>query len=242
MKGTQRGRFVDLGTLKPPGAPERAVNVYIPPGVDPDRPHATLYLFDGQNVFGDEGSYAGGWHAHAATEKLGVRSTQRPVVVAIGNGGSHRIRELGKQPLPFVESIVRTLIPRVEGVVHGRGPRVVGGSSLGGLASLHAWITWPDVFAGAMAMSPSLWFANQELLRRILSGATPLPEGGRLYLDAGARENGRMLADTELLASRLSASLGDDRLLFRADPKGRHHESHWRRRLPKALRFLFRRG
>jgi hypothetical protein len=29
----------------------------------------TLYLFDGQNVFGDEGSFAGGWHTHAAVDR-----------------------------------------------------------------------------------------------------------------------------------------------------------------------------
>jgi hypothetical protein len=32
----------------------------------------------------------------------------------------------------------------------------------------------------------------------------------------------------------------DDRLMFRPDAKGAHNEASWRRRLPKALRFLYR--
>jgi hypothetical protein len=32
----------------------------------------------------------------------------------------------------------------------------------------------------------------------------------------------------------------DDRLMFRPDSRGAHNEASWRRRLPKALRFLYR--
>ena len=31
---------------------------------------------------------------------------------------------------------------------------------------------------------------------------------------------------------------GQDRLMWRPDSKGTHSEVHWRRRLPKALRFI----
>jgi hypothetical protein len=62
-------------------------------------------------------------------------------------------------------------------------------------------------------------------------------------VDAGARERGRMLADATTLAALLARSgLGADRLLWRPDARGVHHERSWRRRLPKALRFLFRRN
>jgi predicted alpha/beta superfamily hydrolase len=236
------GRFLDLGTFSPPGAPPRPVRVYVPRGVDPDRPHATLWLFDGQNVFHDEGSFAGGWHAHAAIDRLGDRRHHRPVVVAVGNGGAHRIRELGTHAEDFLHALVSTLVPRVESVVHGRGPRVIGGSSLGGLAALQAWLLHPEVFSGAMAMSPSLWFEGRRVLRAIERGHHPLPPRGRLYLDAGAREKGRMYADAERMSRLLAeAGLGEDRLQWRPDAKGTHHERHWRRRLPKAARFLFRR-
>jgi predicted alpha/beta superfamily hydrolase len=236
------GRFLDLGAFAPPGAPPRPVRVYVPRGVDPDRPHATLWLFDGQNVFHDDGSFAGGWHAHAAVDRLGDRRHRRPVVVAVGNGGEHRVRELGTHAEDFLDALVATLVPRVETAVHGRGPRVIGGSSLGGLAALQAWLRHPEVFSGAMAMSPSLWFADRRVLRTFERGHAPLPPAGRLYLDAGAREKGRMFADTERLADLLSeAGLGADRLRWRPDARGTHHERHWRRRLPLAARFLFRR-
>jgi predicted alpha/beta superfamily hydrolase len=103
-------------------------------------------------------------------------------------------------------------------------------------------MVYPDVFAGAIVMSPSLWFAHRALLHRIERGGLPLRADGKLYVDAGGRERGRMLADAaELSALLQSRGLGPDRLMWRPDARGAHHERHWRRRLPKALRFLFRR-
>jgi predicted alpha/beta superfamily hydrolase len=236
------GRFLELGHFSPPGAPARAVRLYVPPGVDAERPHPTLWLFDGQNVFGDEGSFAGGWHAHQTMDDLGDKRHRRPVVVAIENGGAHRIRELGPHVGDFVSAVVEDLVPRVEGVVHGRGPRIVGGASLGGLGALHAWLAHPEVFSGALVMSPSLWFEQRRLLRAIERGDLALPAHGRIYVDAGGRERGRMFADAEHLARVLKeAGLGEDRLLWRPDARGTHQERHWRRRLPKAARFLFKR-
>lgn len=236
------GRFLDLGTFDPPGAPSRPVRLYVPRGVDADRPHATLFLFDGQNVFGDEGSFAGGWHAHTAVDRLGDRRHWRPVVVGVGNGGSHRVRELGRDVDAFVAAVAEQLVPRVEGVIHGRGPRVIGGASLGGLGALHAWLAHPEVFGGAMVMSPSLWFEDRRLVRALEAGHRSPPPNGRIYVDAGARERGRMFRDAARLARWLEAAgLGPERLLWRPDARGAHHESHWRRRLPKAARFLFAR-
>lgn len=239
---TRVGRTVELGPFTPPGGPARPVRAYVPTRVDLSRPHPTLYLLDGQNVFGDHGSYAGGWHAHEAVERLAAKTLDPPVIVAVANGGVHRISELGAGLDGFLNMFISDLIPRVEAALGGGGPRVLGGASLGGLASLHAWIHHPHVFHSALVMSPSLWFQHRALLHHVERGHWPLPRAGRLYLDAGARERGRMYADAAHLAAVLrGAGMGEDRLLWRPDRRGAHHERHWRRRLPRALRFLFRR-
>lgn len=242
LRRAPRGRFLDLGTFAAPDTPARPVRLYVPPGVDPDRPHATLFLFDGQNVFGDEGSFAGGWHVHAAVDRLGAKRHWRPVVVAVGNGGAHRIRELGHGGEAFVAAVVRTLVPRVESVVHARGPRVIGGASLGGLAALWAVLRHPEVFSAGLAMSPSLWFDRRRLLSALERGHLPLPSSGRLYLDAGDLEAPSMVRNAARLARVLGeAGLGADRLQWVRDPRGAHHESHWGRRFAPAARFLLRR-
>lgn len=234
------GRFVDLGEHPLPGFTARRVRAYVPATIDLRGPHATLYLFDGQNVFFDQGSYAGGWYAHEAVDALGGRGTCPPVVVGISHGGRRRNAELGARAFEFLDALVTHVLPRVEARLGGGGRRVIGGSSLGGHAALLAWIHHHELFDGALAMSPSLWVARRRHLQHITRGDWPLPPQGSLYLDAGARERGSMFEDAELLAGHLATrGLGPDRLLWRPDRRGIHHERHWRRRLPKALRFLF---
>lgn len=231
------GHVVALGDFTPHGFATRPIRAYVPASLDLSCPHATLVLLDGQNVFGDHGSYAGGWHAHDAVNRLGKRDHWKPVIVAIPNAGQQRLQEYGSHVADFVAALVEGLLPRLG----PGGPRVIGGSSMGGLAALYAWFHHPDRFDGAMVMSPSLWYGHRAAMHHILRGDWPIPALGRLYLDAGARERGRMFADAEALARGLAA-MGPERLRWRPDPRGAHHERHWRRRLPAALRFLFRRG
>ncbi|MDB4963632.1 MAG: hypothetical protein JWP01_3631 [Myxococcales bacterium] len=76
--------------------------------------------------------------------------------------------------------------------------------------------------------------------------AQPVPARSRIYLDIGAREGeGRMLPIVERFAARLRArgwgepaERGARRVMMRPDARGRHDERAWRRRFPKALRFV----
>jgi len=237
------------GPEAPPGMIPRLVRIYTPAGHDPARGGPLLLLFDGQNVFEDEPSYAGGWQTHRAIERL-ARRRPRPVVVAVDHGGVERIRELApwdNHGAPgdlerLLDWIAGALLPRVRatyGVGAGPAATLVGGSSLGGLAALYAHFHRPEVFGGALAMSPSLWFAGRRLLGWL--GERTTPWTSRIYLDCGAREaRGAMLSLARILAEQLrQRGYGRDRLRFREDPHGAHDERAWRRRLPAALRFLY---
>lgn len=235
------GHFVDLGLFRPGRWPPRPVRAWVPAGDDSPRP--LLILFDGQNVFGDEGSFTGGWHAHEAAASIRQKTVHKPIIVGVGNGGLARIDEMGRGGRRFADAVVADVLSRVLARFPVLGPcdRVVGGASLGGLTALQLLLDHPDAVGGALAMSPSLWFADQALLRSIEAGRSPISYA-RVYLDVGLRESGQMVRGAQRLASILtSRGFGPDRLLWRPDPRGAHHERHWRRRLPKALRFLFRR-
>lgn len=227
-------------------APKRHVRVYVPRRARPsERP--LLLMFDGQNVFDDAPSFAGGWHAHRAVERL-AKSVSPPVIVGVDHGHEHRISELSPFDFgkvrgslePLLSWLVGWLLPRLRQehrLSSDRSRVVVGGSSLGGLAALYAALRHPSVFGGALAMSPSLWVAGGAFLRWAPDHARGARS--RIYLDAGAREaGGRMLALAEQTAGLLRAS-GVSDLKFRADPRGQHRESDWRRRLLPALRFHF---
>src|SRR6185295_2412110 len=161
-----------LGTFAPGSWPERPVVVYVPSTVKHDVPHPLLMLFDGQNVFGDEGSYAGGWHAHDAVDGLTGTKVVPPIIVAIHNGGNARITEMGRGLPIFLDAVVRdVLVPVLRRFpIADADQRVIGGSSLGGLAALQMVLDHPGAFRAAMAMSPSLWFARKRLLRSIETG------------------------------------------------------------------------
>ena len=239
-----RGRFLELGTIAPRGLGPRRVRAYVPavPG-----PRPLLVMFDGQNLFDDAGSFAGGWHVHRAVDR--IARARAPIVVAIDHGGIDRIAELspysdgkrGGKLDAVLGAVTETLLPRLRTHLHIAGLPFIGGSSLGGLAAVYAHFLRPDLFAGALAMSPSLWFTHDRFARFIQSRPNPLHS--RIYLDAGASE-GR--GSTSVRVDRFGRELrrrgwratGEHRVLVRIDPRGRHTEASWRRRFPAALRFL----
>lgn len=238
-----------LGPYNIPGIGHRRVRVFLPPGPRESSP-PVLYMFDGQNVFDDAPSFAGGWHLHEAVRAISPRRHQRPVVVALEHGGVARIDELS--PWPWGQGQGRAdallawmtgdLVPRLGaelGLATVPHRVYVGGSSMGGLCALYAHFRHPATFGGALAMSPSLWFAGQRIFEFVASQSRPWTS--RIYLDAGAHEaNGRMLRLTERMARDLQGrGYEQDTLRFRADPKGKHQEADWRRRAPAALRFFF---
>jgi predicted alpha/beta superfamily hydrolase len=246
------GTLHDLGVHQVPSLLARRVRVYVPSGRDPRLVRPTLYLFDGQNVLDDHGSYAGGWYAHSAVDRLTLgETTIAPFIVAIDHGGTERIDELGPFRMgdkggktdALLDWMVGTLMPSL----HARFPTmrkgavgaVVGGSSMGGLAALYAHLARPEAFGGALCLSPSFWFGGGEILR--WAERRPHPSISRVYLDCGTREGGgRMVVLVERMAALLGArGYGPKQLMWRPDRRGAHAETHWRRRLPKALRFMF---
>lgn len=245
-----RGRLLEW-EVDPDGFRPRRARIYVPSDHRADGTRPLLLLFDGQNVFGDEGSFAGGWHADDALDAMGRRGRNVPVIVGLDHGDADRLAELSAWKVQgaegradaFLAWIVARLIPRVQEALNlQRGPlgAVVGGSSMGGLAALYAHFRHPQTFGGALALSPSLWVARGAIFGYLRHH--PVPAISRLYLDAGGLEaGGRMLQAASRLAQDLAArGYGKGQLMWRADKRGGHNERAWRRRLPGALRFMFR--
>jgi predicted alpha/beta superfamily hydrolase len=245
------GQLHLVGPLPVPGLAPRLVRVYLPSTFTPEMPRFTLYMFDGQNLFDDAPSFSGGWHLHETIEKLARTRRPAPVVVGVDHGGVKRIDELspfategGAGGLdPLLDWLTECLAPRLAGelpLIGGPVGAVIGGSSMGGLAALYAHFRKPRSFGGALAMSPSFWVKQREILRWV--AAQPTPGVSRIYLDCGVREGrGTLLPQVAAMAAHLAGrGYDDDHLMLRADPRGAHSEASWRRRLPRALRFFYR--
>ncbi len=245
------GKIQVLGPFAPPGLVPRRVRLYLPSDFDPSVPRFVLFLFDGQNVFDDEASFAGGWYAHEAIERLARAGKLAPIAIGIDHGESERIRELSPFPIQgasgqldlLLDWLLGTLRPAFAKrlpLIEGPAGAAVAGSSMGGLASIYAHFRRPEELGGALVMSPSFWVGDGAILDWIQD--QPRPPFSRVYLDSGMREGrGTLLPLVARLAGHLAArGYGDMSLRFRTDPKGLHSEQSWRRRLPAALRFLYR--
>lgn len=252
-----------LGPLAVPGFRPRLVRIYVPSDFSPARPHPAVFLFDGQNLFGDEEAYAGGWHVDEVVEGLGAKAGPKPVVIGVDHGEAERISELSPFPLParffpdpeddlespgrldsFLAWVTGDLLQALAGELPlpwQVSTTFVGGSSMGGLAAFYAHFHAPEIFGGALAMSPSFWLAERAIFREV--AGRPNPPLSRIYLDAGGREDrGRLVPVARAMADRLQErGWGPDRLHWRSDLLGTHSEASWRRRLPRALRFLLKR-
>lgn len=243
--------------------PERAVQVYLPPGYrDGHERFPVLYLQDGQNLFDPATAFAGSWHAERALDRLAHKG--RPVIaVAIPNAGVRRIHEYApyrdrryggggaEAYLDWLTERVQPLVERSFRVLREAESTAIAGASMGGLISLYAFWSRRRSFGLVGAMSPSLFFAEEALTCGIERHA---PAAGRAYLDIGTLEGRRnrrrktapkspsgamkRLRRLRRGLERSGFRLGVD-LEWIEEAGGRHDEAAWSRRLPGMLEFLF---
>jgi predicted alpha/beta superfamily hydrolase len=239
----------------------RDVLVYLPPGYRrfSRKDYPVLYLHDGQNVFDAATAFAGvEWGVDETAERLIQKKLIEPlIIVAVANTGEERIHEyaptrgvidarakrkkrsrglarlyghfLMDELKPFIDRKYRT---KREAAFTG-----LGGSSLGGLATLAIGILYPQAFSRLIVMSPSIWWDDFAIYRLVDSIEQKPPV--KIWLDTGTAEPGWDQARE--LRNRLIEKdwkLLDD--LQYLEAKGADHsEAAWAKRVEPALRFLF---
>jgi predicted alpha/beta superfamily hydrolase len=229
--------------------------VFRPPGYDVDlaRRYAVLYLHDGQNIFDQATSVGQEWRVDETALGLIAAGQIAPLlIVGIYNTGEHRIDEytptadvekkhggkadqygrmLVEEIKPFIDRQYRTLPD---------APNTgLGGSSLGGLLTMHLGIRHPGVFSRLAALSPSVWWDGKVIVREVeaLPGKLPL----RIWLDAGTQEGAEVISDARALRDALVAKgwvVGQDLIYIEAEG-AQHDEASWGSRVDSVLKFLF---
>jgi len=238
-------------------ADARDLIVYVPPGYEQDaeRRYPVLYLHDGQNLFEGATAFVPGqdWHVNDTAEELIKAGVIEPlIIVGVYNTGEHRIDEytptrdrrhraggdaalygrmLTEELKPFIDREYRTLVdPRNTGL---------GGSSLGGLATLYLGLQHPNVFGKLAVLSPSVWWDNRVILKvvRMTDPRPPL----FIWLDIGTQEGGKTVRDARALRDELVKAgwrIGSD-LIYAEIPEAGHNEAAWAARVGPFLQFLF---
>lgn len=237
----------------------RNVLVYLPPGygANPEQRYPVLYMHDGQNLYNPEDAFGGVvWGADKTAQELILTNQIEPlIIVGIYNAGKHRIDEYtpvkssvgkmrghGGKADQYGRMIIEELKPFIDKEYLTKPEREftgLGGSSLGGLVSLHLGFKRPDVFSRLAVLSPAVWWANNQIIREIAGIGERLPL--RIWLDIGSKEGVRIKHQVRALREILLANGWEENLdlAFFEIPEARHDESAWAARFDEVLKFLF---
>ncbi|MFN2452745.1 MAG: alpha/beta hydrolase [Pyrinomonadaceae bacterium] len=236
---------------------DRDVLVYLPPGYDAHslQRYPVLYLHDGQNLFDGATSYIPGmeWRVDETAQTLIESHIIRPlIIVGIYNAGMERVNEYtptrdarhnaGGHADLYGRMIVEELKPFID--AHYRTLKDarhtgIGGSSLGGLVSLHLGLKYPQTFGQIAVMSPSVWWDDKAIVREVQTLKTkPLLD---IWLDMGTKEGGAAtITNARLLRDALTAKgwrQGADLMYVEAEG-ATHNEAAWAARIGDVLKYF----
>ena len=136
----------------------------------------------------------------------------------------------------FLTEHVKPLIDRRYRTRPDAAHTALGGSSLGGLVTLHLGLAYPDVFGQLLVVSPSVWWDGETLVREVRALAQST--GQRVWLDVGTDNDGQAGAETLRAALVEKGWTEGDDLAWTLAEGARHHERAWAARVPAMLRFL----
>jgi predicted alpha/beta superfamily hydrolase len=239
----------------------RDVLVYLPPGYSrfSRRRYPVLYLQDGQNVFDAATSFAGTeWSVDETAQRLIRENSIEPlIIIAIANIGEDRIHEyaptagvidasakrkkrskgLGRKYGAFLIEELKPYIDKHYRTKPEAEFTGLGGSSLGALLTLSLGLWFPNVFSRLIAMSPSVWWDDQVILKMVNALDRKLPL--KIWLDTGTSEPGWERARSLCAAFINKGWQPFDDLHYGEIEGADHSEAAWATRVDAALRFLF---
>lgn len=132
---------------------------------------------------------------------------------------------------PFIDKNLRTLDERTH--------TSLGGSSLGGLITMHLGLKHPDVFGNLLVVSPSVWWDNQWIITEVNNLSQPTSQ--RIWLDMGTAEGDQMINGSRALRNALIKKgwATDSELMYIEASKAPHNERAWAERFPDMLKYLY---
>lgn len=247
-----------------PEIPGREVQLLLPDSYDASAPaYPLLVMHDGQNCLDEDGYGHGGWQLHRVLDRL-IDSGEIPPLCALlvpcHPDQDGRMEEYSPAPWFYPGNqrhyqgrlaahdhwLLDTVLPALQmryRLSQDPAQCAIGGSSMGGLASLATALMQP-VFGKVLCMSAPLVIGAQGMVPALLAAADTGRRPDKIYLDAGTefeKVPGDFSDDTRqthqlLLEAGYRDGVDVQCAVFEGDA---HNEACWRRRLPQALKFLF---
>ncbi len=197
------GELSGLRTIDLPWGGALHVRVRLPPsyGEQDQQRYPVLYSQDGQSVWSDGTDPFGTWGLDRVLDELWDVGALDEIIVVSIDTGEQRLERLSPVPdlvhgggrgADHLRGMVEVLKPLIDAeyrTMSDRTSTVLLGASLGGLFSMWGAWTRPDVFGGAICLSPSFWWGDRFIVKLVSSGTCPAPRPN-LYLDSGAAASG----------------------------------------------------
>lgn len=236
---------------------ERKVYVHCPKvdSADGNKRFPVLYVMDGDNHFELLAQYA---DYLSRSDVLAM-----PKIIVIGIPNTKRTRDLtptnsllnyeGKPDSSsyqgsggnekFLQFMATELMPMIEKAYKTAPYKVFAGHSFGGLSSLNCLLTHPDLFDAYIAVSPSLWWDKEYLLRMTQEKLKTGSALNKLFFFSDGNEGGRNSFFHKNLI-KLEATLAKKKLK-RLDYLYKHYPTETHMTEPvvayfDALRFMFK--
>lgn len=215
-----------------------------------NKSYPVIYLQDGQNLFNPLAPY-GDWAIDKSMAKLAEKGLSDLIIIAIDHGEEERINEYLPYYHPrfgegkgnfYIQFMIEKLIPYINKNFRTRTDfenTAIGGSSMGGLISLHAGLSNPGIFGKMMIFSPSLWISKT--IFNNTKTFQPLEES-KIYLYSGGKESIEHLPNAQKLGGIIKEKMIKGHNIdfhFSINEMGNHAELHWREEFPKAVKWLF---
>jgi predicted alpha/beta superfamily hydrolase len=259
------GELSGLRTVELPWGGALHIRVRLPPSYheQDEQRYPVLYSQDGQSVWSDGTDPFGTWGLDRVIDELWDLGALDEMIVVSIDTGEGRLERLSPVPDPahgggrgadHLRGMVEVLKPLIDAEYRTRPDRastVLLGSSMGGLFSMWAAWTRPDVFGGAICLSPSFWWGERFILKLVSGGTCPAPRPN-IYLDSGAAASGFEqdastrdgVHNTRAMYRALREhcyGLGED--LYLLSWTGHHHDAQsWAARVSTPLQLFFPRS
>ncbi len=229
----------------------RKVWLYLPKDYNStQKRYPVIYMHDGQNLFDKSTSFLNEWQVDESLDSLYLRGDYGCIIVGVDNGGGQRINEYTPWPNPtygggqgkeYVAFLVNTLKPYVDSLYRTLPqPEYTGiaGSSLGGLISHYAGITYPNVFGKVGSLSSSFWFSP--LIYKEIKNFPGSQKNG-FYLSSGTLESDSQVFDMNRMADTMRLNAWpEDKLQVNIITGGRHNENLWQQEFPKMYEWFWK--
>lgn len=229
---------------------KRRIWVYVPPDyTTSNKRYPVLYMQDGQNIFDRATSFSGEWEVDESLNKLFEEGDYGCIVVAVDNGGSHRIDEYspwvnnqygGGEGDEYLDFMVNELKPVIDANFRTFSEREftgIMGSSLGGLISHFGFIEYQATFGKVGIFSPSYWFSDG-----VYEHTAEMEKVGtsKILLLGGQNESASLVTRIDQMEDLLEEEgFTSEEIRKTIHSDGAHSEWYWAREFPAAYQWLF---